>query len=158
MLHNIYMAWLHNMGNNAMSVTWSIGIEEQFYIIFPFIVYFLKDRWLPFFLLICIVLAIIFRMQFQDWIPPYVLLHCRMDAISFGVLVAWINYHYDLKEAVDKFYKPLILIIVLDIIICAFLYYKYADLGNIRNTLFGIFFQYHLYLRSHDQILYMVLF
>ncbi len=144
MMHNIYMALQNNMGNVAMSVTWSIGIEEQFYIIFPFIVYFLKDKWLPFLMTACIVLAIIFRMQFHNWIPPYVLLHCRMDAISFGVLVAWFNYHYDLKEAVDKFYKPLILIMVLDILICAFLYYKYADLGNIRNTLFGIFFSISL--------------
>jgi peptidoglycan/LPS O-acetylase OafA/YrhL len=140
MVHNFFMARLNNLGNGAMSVTWSIGIEEQFYIVFPFIVYYLKDKWLPYLLIVAIVLAVIFRMQYNNWIPAYVLLPCRMDAIAFGALIAWFNYHYDLKEWVNRKYNWLLLVMTIDIFVCGLLYYKYADLGSLRNTYFGIFF------------------
>ena len=61
MLHNIYMANMHSLGNDAMSVTWSIGIEEQFYIIFPLIVYFVKGNWLLIVLAFTIILAPLIR-------------------------------------------------------------------------------------------------
>lgn len=140
MVHNLFMAHLNNLGNIAMSVTWSIGIEEQFYIIFPFIVYFLKEKWLPWILGCAIILAVIFRMQYNNWIPPYVLLHCRMDAISLGAIIAYLNNKYDLAVWVNRYFKWVIGILTFDIFICAYKYYQFQDLGNMRNTYFGIFF------------------
>ncbi len=144
MVHNFYMASLDNLGNSAMSVTWSIGIEEQFYIIFPLVIYLLKDKWIPYLLGITIVLAIFFRMQFDSWIPPYVLLHCRMDAIAFGALVAYFNYHYNLREWVNTNFKWLTIILTTEIILCGYFFYRYQDLGVLRNTYYGIFFSISL--------------
>ena len=140
MTHNFYMAKLANLGNSAMSVTWSIGIEEQFYIVFPFIVYFLKDKWLLIVLILAIILTPVFRSMYANWIPPYVLLNCRMDAISFGALIAYFSYHFDLSGWVSRHINWLLLIMLLDILVCAVLFYKFQDIGVIRNTLFGIFF------------------
>jgi peptidoglycan/LPS O-acetylase OafA/YrhL len=143
MMQNLYMGVLNNMGNDAMSVTWSIGIEEQFYLIIPFIIYYVKNNWLPFLLVILIVFANIFRFYYTApgvWIPAYVLPICRMDAISFGILIAWINIQFELNEFVSKYFKYLIFTMFFTISICAYLYIKYQDIGIIRNSLFALFF------------------
>lgn len=140
MAHNIFMGRLNNMGNTAMSVTWSIGIEEQFYIIFPFIVYFIKEKWLPALLLMVIVAACFIRMQYNSWVPQYVLLSCRMDSIAFGILIACYNHRIDLKAFVNKYLIYFNLVLVLDLAVCAFLYWRYNDLFAIKHSLFALFF------------------
>ncbi len=140
MTHNFFMASLENMGNDAMSVTWSIGIEEQFYILFPLFIVFVKEKWLPFLLIVLIALAIYFRSLYTNWIPAYVLLPCRMDAISFGILLAWINKNYDVKEIVQMHFTKLIVSIIMVALLCGFLFYLYKDLGIVRNSLFAYVF------------------
>lgn len=134
------MAETLSMGNDAMSITWSIGIEEQFYIIFPFFVFMLKPKWLPSVLIAAIILAPLLRIQYDSWIPPYVLLFCRMDALAMGVLVAYgfTNNYFEFfgKTA----FKLTIGVMAIDAIICGALYWRYQDLGALRNTLFAIFF------------------
>ncbi|MEO5684466.1 MAG: acyltransferase [Chitinophagaceae bacterium] len=140
MLHNFYMAYLENMGNTALSVTWSIGIEEQFYIVFPLVVYFVNYKWLPVILVAAIVAACFLRMGYKSWIPAYVLLPCRMDALSFGALVAWLNHYHDLQVLVKKYFRLLIAVIAADMAACMYLYLKYEDLGPVKNSLFAIVF------------------
>jgi len=148
MVHNLYMAAIHNMGNSAMSVTWSIGIEEQFYLIIPFVIYYLKPKLLPFLLICCIISANIFRL-FHPILPSenfsiaaYVLLPCRMDAISFGVLIAWINSNYNLTELVKKYYIKIIACMFSIVALCGLLLFFYKDIGIIRNSLFALFFSF----------------
>jgi peptidoglycan/LPS O-acetylase OafA/YrhL len=140
MVHNIFIAHLQNFGSTSISATWSIGVEEQFYIVFPLLVYFLKEKWLPWLLVLAIIIAPIARMQYQHWIPPYVLLPCRMDSIAFGALIAYINHFYSLTAVVKRFRSAITFLMVLDIAICIFLYVRYGDLGVFRNTLFAFIF------------------
>ena len=140
MLQNFYMANANSLGNKSLSVTWSISIEEQFYIIFPFIVFYFKKWWLLLVLLLSVIAAPIFRSQYSDWVPGYVLLHSRMDALSFGALIAFFNYYADVKSWVDKYYFPLILILIASILSCFIIHYANGEVGTIRHTLFGIFF------------------
>jgi peptidoglycan/LPS O-acetylase OafA/YrhL len=140
MVHNNYMAAMNTMGNSANSITWSIGVEEQFYIIFPFIVYFVKDKWLPMLLFLVIVAACIFRMQFKTWVPTYVLLPSRMDSIAFGFLVAYYYQNKNFKSVFQKYSKFFIGIIMLDVLVCAFLYWRFSDLGAIKHSLFALSF------------------
>jgi peptidoglycan/LPS O-acetylase OafA/YrhL len=140
MVHNNYMAAMNSMGNNAFSITWSIGIEEQFYIIFPFIVYFIKDKWLPALLSLVIVAACLFRMQFTEWIPAYVLLPSRMDSIAFGFVVAYYYQKEYFKTTFLKHSKYFLGIFLLDVLVCAFLYWRYSDLGAIKHSLFALVF------------------
>jgi len=140
MVHNIDMAHMHSFGNSSLSVTWSIGIEEQFYIIFPFIVYFLKEQWLPLTLILAIIIAPIIRMQYDHWVPQYVLLPCRMDAIAFGALIACYDQKFSIQSIVRKRIKWFAAILIADVALCAFLFVRYNDLGPIKNTLFALIF------------------
>jgi peptidoglycan/LPS O-acetylase OafA/YrhL len=140
LVNNFYMAHLNNMGNGAMSVSWSICIEEQFYIVFPFIVYILKDKWLPYFLIGVIAAASLVRAQYEHWIPAYVLLPSRMDAISFGVLIAYFHQRADLEGFVQKYFLYIVGLMVFDVIVCGYLYYRYGDLGMIKHSLFAFLF------------------
>lgn len=155
MTHNFFMADLQNMGNDAMSVTWSIGIEEQFYILFPLFILLIKEKWLPYFLIVLIGLAIYCRSLYPHWIPAYVLLPCRMDAISFGILLAWLYKNFDIKLLVQKHLSKMLMSVGLVIIICAYLFYFYRDLGIVRNSLFAyVFFILILIALGKPQSLY----
>jgi len=140
MVHNIFIAHLQNFGTTSVSVTWSIGVEEQFYIVFPLLVFLLKEKWLPLILGAAIIIAPLIRMQYDNWIPPYVLLPCRMDSIAFGAMIAYVNHFYSLSAVVKKYLVPIVAVLVLDALICGYLFIRYADLGVMRNTLFAIIF------------------
>jgi peptidoglycan/LPS O-acetylase OafA/YrhL len=139
--NNIYMAWLNNMGNKAMSISWSIAIEEQFYLIFPLVIYLLrKTRYLPAVLIVAIVAAPVFRSMFAGWIAPYVLLMCRMDSIAAGALVAYCGINYDLGDVVRKYRFHLLGALLGLIGVCGMAYYLFHDIGSVRHTLFAFCF------------------
>jgi peptidoglycan/LPS O-acetylase OafA/YrhL len=81
-------------GPRWLAMTWSLAIEEQFYMLFPFVVYFLPRKRVVAVVIAGIVLAPILRdileRQFGHWYAPYVLLPSRMDGLLFGVAVALI--------------------------------------------------------------------
>jgi peptidoglycan/LPS O-acetylase OafA/YrhL len=86
---------LHGYGGPRwMAMTWSLAIEEQFYLLFPFAVYFLPRRWLIGITISGIVIAPVLRGIFErvlvDWYSAYVLLPSRMDGLMFGIIVALI--------------------------------------------------------------------
>ncbi|WP_394822174.1 acyltransferase family protein [Pendulispora albinea] len=72
---------------------WSLAIEEQFYIVFPFVVATLDPARLKKVLLGLIVLAPLFRLLALLLVPSneriqYLATPCRMDCISYGALLA----------------------------------------------------------------------
>lgn len=145
MLQNVFMGMYKNMGNEAMSVTWSIGIEEQFYLIIPFLIYFFNKKILPYLLVAFIIAANFFRWYYSNAavsfnIPAYVLLPCRMDAISIGVIIALINNSIGLETFIKKYFKQILLFAIGISLICATLFIIYQNIGIIRNTLFALFF------------------
>lgn len=86
---------LHGYGGPRwMGMTWSLAIEEQFYLLFPLAVYFLPRRWLVALVISGIVISPILRdvleRAFGNWYSPYVLLPARLDGLMYGVGLALI--------------------------------------------------------------------
>lgn len=91
---NFLQAKSGSLGAGWLAVTWSLSIEEQFYLLLPFIVRFTPVRLLPYLLAPFVLLAPLVRANLYDpsgsalgW---YVLLVCKADALLLGVLCAWL--------------------------------------------------------------------
>ena len=84
-------------GPRWIAMSWSLAIEEQFYVFFPVLVFLLRRRAIVILalagVLIAPVLRDVFYHVFGNWYAPYVLLPSRMDSLFWGVLAALILRH-----------------------------------------------------------------
>lgn len=92
---NFFMTYIGSQGNSWLLPTWSLAVEEQFYILLPLIVFFASPKALFRISLILIVVAPILRTSMllvggAHEIGAYVLLPCRWDLLFLGVLAALI--------------------------------------------------------------------
>ena len=92
---NFLMAQHHDWGNQWFGVTWSLALEEQFYLVLPLIIYFASARILIYVFLFLIVLAPILRTVLFFVLPlpdgvfwSFFLMPCRGDAFLLGALCA----------------------------------------------------------------------
>ena len=79
----------------AASILWSLAVEEQFYLFWPFVVFFLSERaitWTAAGLVVAAPLLRYFATPYlQSYVPVYTLTPFRMDLMALGALfaVAW---------------------------------------------------------------------
>jgi len=90
---NFWMAALGTFGAGAMAATWSLAVEEQFYLTAPLIVRKISRERLVWVLLAVIGIAPLLRAALyfafkNGGIAGYALMPCRADALSLGILVA----------------------------------------------------------------------
>lgn len=87
-LQNFQMSMKATFGSYGLGPTWSLAVEEQFYLIIPLVIYFLDDRKVLIFCLLCLFLAPIYRSLADNWYREYTHFFARIDAPCYGVILA----------------------------------------------------------------------
>ena len=92
---NFWMAIHNRFGALAVAPTWSLAVEEQFYLTLPAVIYFVRPTRLIWVFTGGMILAPLIRLAMFLASPRllaaiYVLLPCRMDSLLFGVAVAYL--------------------------------------------------------------------
>ena len=92
-IQNFWMAAHNTLGGGGLGVTWSLAVEEQFYLTLPLIIRVVPRRHLMRVLLLGILLSLATRIALYATHPGnqvswYVLMPCRVDALFLGVLGA----------------------------------------------------------------------
>ena len=104
---NFWMATSGKIGTGALAVTWSLAVEEQFYLTLPLLVRVLPLSRLFRFLLAGIFAAPLVRTLLFYSIPgssiaAYVLMPCRADALLLGVLAAILLRDPEWRERITR--------------------------------------------------------
>jgi peptidoglycan/LPS O-acetylase OafA/YrhL len=89
------MAKANSTSGSQMGATWSLAVEEQFYLTLPFVIRVVSRKTLPYVVGLGVLLAPVIRIALWFAVGPtyggnatYLLMPCRMDALLLGVLAA----------------------------------------------------------------------
>jgi peptidoglycan/LPS O-acetylase OafA/YrhL len=91
-VQNFFMT--HSGSYGPFGQSWSLAVEEQFYLLLPLIIRLTSVRQLWIWLVLGVVSATLIRLTYY-WLHPhgllagYVLLPCRWDSLLLGVMAAW---------------------------------------------------------------------
>src|ERR1700686_2947084 len=96
------MAHRQTFGAHWVATTWSLAIEEQFYLLLPLLIRNLSARGIARIALAAILGApavrLILSASGNPYVGPYTLLPCRADSLGFGVLAALVCRDADAWE------------------------------------------------------------
>lgn len=96
-------------GANWLGVTWSLAIEEQFYLLAPVTLKWLRLRLVPLLAAGAIALGLVLRLYCATLFRPifpnpaltaYVMMPCHMDGLAIGIFVAWLVRKPSLVERI----------------------------------------------------------
>ena len=120
---NFWVA-IHNDMGAVMNPTWSLAVEEQFYLVIPAVIYFVRPSRLIWILTAGIVLAPLIRLTIfladpRLTMAMYVLAPCRMDSLLLGVATAYFLRQPGAWEFLGAHLRQLWIAIELLTVVCA---------------------------------------
>lgn len=94
-LQNFVMAESGSWGFRPLAITWSLAVEEQFYLLLPLAIYWTPPRFVPWLLVFgifeCWATRIVaFHLHPNPVLATYTLLPFRCDALLAGALLSWV--------------------------------------------------------------------
>ncbi len=136
---NIFMGLNGTFGANFMGVTWSLAVEEQFYIIAPLLVMAIGNKYWIRLLIPLVITAFLLRIFFPGF-HTYVNTLFRMDALllGFAVAAAYSNKH-QWNVALKHKYTVLIIFAVV-LLVLALCGYLFEALTEVKFLWFAIFY------------------
>ena len=104
-----------NYPYGASFVYWSLSLEEQFYLIFPFLMLLFR-KWLPGFLLLAFALQVLIGKKVGDWSILF-----RTEAISLGIFLAFFEQSALYKKVEPKLMRNRLIALCVTIVLFALL-------------------------------------
>jgi peptidoglycan/LPS O-acetylase OafA/YrhL len=140
-LQNVWMAKQGEFGGNILGVTWSLAVEEQFYLTLPITIRYLSRRRLWWAIGACVVAPPLLRLCLNLKLPhgpiaSYVLMPCRADALGLGVAAALIARSPKLWKMVVRCRK--VLYVALCAAMVAVLALLASGFESFTNQVFGL--------------------
>ena len=121
-----WMATYGSWGPLELAVTWSVSVEEHYYIIFPLVLLFISRKAVPW-LLLAIALA---SATFRAWLfdlgestyYSYVFPFSRLDGLALGGVVAWVVRSGGIRDRLARFDRAmfpvaLLLVFALEVLV-----------------------------------------
>ncbi len=96
--------WMGLTGAGVMgwlSITWSLAVEEQFYLFLPLVVRFVPYRALPWVFSACVLGAVLLR-ETSPGLNAYINTPWRADSLLLGALLAWMVRDAVLREVLER--------------------------------------------------------
>jgi peptidoglycan/LPS O-acetylase OafA/YrhL len=126
---NIYMA-VNEAWMGSVDHLWSLAVEEQVYLIFPFLIFFVPRKNLLTVFGVMGVFAVLLRLYFymsgKSWIVSYVTMPACLDSFALGGLMAWLQLNR--KETFSYIFNKKWLVLA-SMIVWILVYYWSYELG-----------------------------
>lgn len=87
MIFSLYFDLSQVVVSSPLRIYWSLSLEEQFYLVFPVLLFFLGNRKIA---VLALFLAMAQLFLYRPWPSP--LWFFRTDAICMGILIAWLHF------------------------------------------------------------------
>jgi peptidoglycan/LPS O-acetylase OafA/YrhL len=126
---NFFYAARQRFADPWMDVTWSLAVEEQFYIFLSLLIYNIKKKHLYVVAVFLILLAPVLRSS-SSYITSYILPFHRADSLMFGLLLALAWRSEDIKEFLKKYNLVLKWTCFIFFIGAAYLTYQQKHFGD----------------------------
>ena len=142
---NYLMIIKQSFGAGWLSVTWSLAIEEQFYLLLPALIFLINRKFLTILIVFLIILAAVLRFfSYPDNFLTYMSFQCRMDNLFAGVLIAML---FEKEKNVDFLKTKRTIIYAIFFILSGLMLYisyhnlnKFNNLNSLNYSYFMLFF------------------
>jgi peptidoglycan/LPS O-acetylase OafA/YrhL len=130
---NLYIT-VSNTWIGLFSHFWSLAVEEQFYLFWPWIILFFPRKWIPFTLLSLIILAPAYRLYAYEMhrfdvspfdFKPGTFTLGNLDSLGMGALLAFVNQSKMPKQILQNYLSRIILPLGILLYIASLVLYHY---------------------------------
>lgn len=119
---------------NHLSQTWTLAVEEQFYLLWPWLILFIGSKYLKKLFICCIIIGVTstyYAMVVHQHMQPFLVFNC-LDSLGIGGLFAYVKHS---NTHIKKFEKAILIISL--ILLPVYYYWKIAAYTN--HPEYGIF-------------------